>query len=369
MNGIKKFVTLRIPVYSCNFRCMYCYVGQHKNAYTRGIQPMIKGPEYIAKFFSKQKTGGGYYFNCCADGETTLHPQLVELVCSLIKEDHFVDIITNGSFSKRFDEIIAALNDNEKKALFIKFSFHYLELQRQKLLDTFVQNVRKIKEAGISYTIEITPHDELVPYIDEIKEFSLKTFGALPHITVARNEDTKEIELLSKYSKAEYKKIWSVFDSELFNFKLSIFNEKRSEFCYAGLWSLNVNLETGDYYQCYVSDKLGSILDGIDFPIKCRPICKCRLPHCFNGHTFLAYGLCPDLETATYEKERNRICTDGSEFLNDETKKFFSSKLADNNVLLSEEEKKYFIKIDKQSKLKNAILHYPKTFARRLTKK
>mgnify|MGYP004467805935 CR=1 FL=1 len=59
MNGIKKFVTLRIPVYSCNFRCMYCYVGQHKNAYTRGIQPMIKGPEYIAKFFSKQKTGGG----------------------------------------------------------------------------------------------------------------------------------------------------------------------------------------------------------------------------------------------------------------------------------------------------------------------
>ena len=368
MNGIKKFVTLRIPVYSCNFRCMYCYVGQHKNAYTRGIQPMIKSPEYIAKFFSKQKTGG-YYFNCCADGETTLHPQLVKLVNCLIHEGHFCDIITNGTISNRFDEIIETLDEEAKKHLFIKFSFHYLELRRKNLMNAYIANVNKIKNAGISYTIEITPHDELIPYIDEIKEFSLKTFGALPHITVARNEDTKEIELLSKYTKEEYKRIWSVFDSELFNFKVSIFNQKRNEFCYAGLWSLNVNLETGDYYQCYIGDKLGNICEGLDKPINFRPICKCRQPHCFNGHAFLAYGLCPNLETTTYAAERNRSCADGSEFLNETTKEFFSSKLVDNNALLSEEEKKHFIAIDKQSRLKNAILRYPKAFARKLIKK
>ena len=365
MNGIKKFITLRIPVYSCNFRCMYCYVGQHKNAYTRGIQPMVETPENIAKFFSMERTGGGYYFNCCADGETTLHPQLVKLVNCLIHEGHFCDIITNGTVSNRFDEIIETLDEDAKKHLFIKFSFHYLELRRKNLMDAYIANVNKIKNAGISYTIEITPHDELIPYIDEIKEFSLKTFGALPHITVARNEDTKEIELLSKYTKEEYKRIWSVFNSELFNFKLSIFNQKRNEFCYAGLWSLNVNLETGDYFQCYVSDKLGNICDGLDKPINFRPICKCRLPHCFNGHAFLAYGLCPSLETTTYEAERNRICADGTEFLNETTKTFFSSKLKDSNEQLSESQKKKYLRIDNLSRAKWLTKSFLKTLIRR----
>lgn len=338
VEGIKKFITLRIPVYSCNFRCVYCYVGQHQNAYSQGIKPMIMDPEYIGNYFSKERLGGACYFNCCADGETTLHPQLVSLVRELIKHGHFVDIITNGTVSNRFDEIITALDIEQRKHLFIKFSFHYLELKKKDLMDVYVANVNKIRDAGISYSIEITPHDELIPFIDEIKEFSIKTFGALPHITVARNEDTKNIELLSKYSKDEYKKIWSVFDSALFDFKHSIFNVKRNEFCYAGLWSLNVNLVTGDYSQCYIGDKLGNITE-INKPINLRPICKCRQPHCFNGHAFLAFGLCPNLNTVTYMDERNRIRIDGTEFLNETTKTFFSSKLKDSNTELTAIEK------------------------------
>lgn len=250
-NKIKRFIQFRIPVYACNFRCSYCYVGLHQDAYKNGIRTLRYTPEYIAKFFSLERCGGVCYFNLCADGETTLYPDLIPVVNALTKEGHFIDIITNGTISNRFNELLATLNDSQKSRVFIKFSFHYLELKKRNLMGDFISNVNKIKAAKIAYTIEITPHDELIPYIDELKEFSLKNFGALPHITVARNEATKGIELLTKYSREEYKKIWSVFDSELFNFKLSIFNIKRNEFCYAGLWSLCVNAENGNYSQCY----------------------------------------------------------------------------------------------------------------------
>lgn len=50
--GIKRFITCHVPVYACNFRCSYCYVGQHQNAYQDGIKQFISEPEAISRFFS-----------------------------------------------------------------------------------------------------------------------------------------------------------------------------------------------------------------------------------------------------------------------------------------------------------------------------
>lgn len=276
-----------------------------------GIKPFASKPEDIVKFFSLDRLGGSCYFNLCADGETMMHPELIELVNELTKEGHYTDIVTNGTLEKKFDELIDKLSSTQRNHLFIKFSFHYLELKKRHMINNFLSNVSKIKNAGISYSIEITPHDELVPYIDEIKEFSLREFGALPHITVARNEGTDEILLLTKYSREEYKVIWSQFDSEMFNFKFSIFNQNRtSDFCYAGLWSLTVDLESGLYRQCYGGDVLG-LFTNLKKPINFRAIGKCRQPHCFNGHAFLACGNIPELETPYYYQERDRKTVTG----------------------------------------------------------
>lgn len=328
--GIKRFITCHVPVYACNFRCSYCYVGQHQNAYQDGIKQFIFDPEAISRFFSVERLGGFCYFNMCGNGETLLHPQIIELVSFLTKQGHFVDIITNGVLTDKFRKIIETFDEFQKSHLFIKFSYHYLELKKRNLMNTFIDNVNMIKDSEISYTIEITPHDELIPYIDEIKEFSLKNFGALPHITVARNEDTKEIALLSKYSKEEYGKIWSVFDSPLFDFKLKIFGEKRTEFCYAGEYSLYCNLATGDYFQCYCGDWLGNIKN-LKKAIHFRAIGKCRLPHCFNGHAFLSFGNIPELKTPTYAEERNRTMGGGIEWLKKNTADFFNTKTSENN--------------------------------------
>lgn len=349
MDKISKFITCLVPVNACNFRCPYCYLSHHvdKDAYGGGIKPFAKRPDEIVVFFSKERLGGSCYFNLCAAGETMMHPELIDFVNELTHEGHYADIVTNGTLTKKIDELIEKLSVEQRKHLFIKFSFHYLELRKRNMMDKFLNNVKKIKDAGISYTIEITPHDELVPFIDEIKEFSMKEFGALPHITVARDEGTNEILLLTAYSRDEYKKIWSQFESELFDFKLSIFNQARTcDFCYAGLWSLAVDLETGLYRQCYGGDILGSFKD-INKPIKFRAIGKCRQPHCFNGHAFLACGDIPELKTPTYLAERDRETILGDHWFTPEIASFFSTKLSESNKEFSETEKKKAIRLNK----------------------
>lgn len=341
MDKIKRFVTCLIPVHACNFRCTYCYLSHHvdKDVYGGGIKPFAALAQDVAAYFSVERMGGPCYFNLCAAGETMMHPELNDFIVALTKNGHYADIITNGTLTSRFEDLISKLDERQRKHLFIKFSFHYLELQKLKMMKKFIDNVIRIKDAGISYSIEITPHDDLVPYIDEIKEFSMREFGAWPHITVARNEGTKEIGLLTKFSREKYKKIWSQFDSEMFNFKLSIFNEKRCEFCYAGLWSISVILETGNYMQCYGGDVLGNFCD-LSKPVHFRAMGKCREPHCFNGHAFLALGDIPELGSPYYYEERDRVTDDGVHWFQPETKEFFSSKLSESNEQYTEKEKK-----------------------------
>lgn len=336
---IKRFITCRIPVTACNFNCMYCYLcGIEK----RTIIDFVLPPEVLAQKLSVERLGGVCYFNLCADGETMLHPQLILLVKELTKAGHYVDIITNGSLTKKFDELINSLSTEEQSRLMIKFSFHYMQLKEKNLLNTFLENVKKIERSEISFTVEITPHDELIEYIDEIKKFSIEHFGALPHITVARDSSTREIAILTKYSRDDYKKIWGQFDSPLFDFKISTFNKKRKEFCYAGDWSLYLDLETGKYRQCNVGMELGNICD--DAPMHFQAIGRCAIPHCFNGHAFLALGDIPELICPTYAEERDRECSDGKHWLKENCRCFYSSKLYESNNSYSDDEKKRCIR-------------------------
>lgn len=331
---IKRFITCYVPVTACNFQCTYCYL---RNLKDREIHKFCITPEKIAQKLSVENLGGICYFNLCADGETMMHPQLIELISLLTQQGHYVDIITNGTIKNKFEELIASLSELQMKHVMVKFSFHYIQLKEQNLLSKFVDNVNLVKNTAISYSIEITPHDELVKYIDEIKEFSIDNFGALPHITVARNSDTKGIALLTTMNRDDYKRVWGQFDSTMFDFKFSTFNKKRHEFCYAGDWSIKLDLGSGEYKQCYEGIVLGSICD--DEPLHFKAIGKCRLPHCYNGHAFLALGTIPELECPTYAQERARKCLDGSYWLKPDIYDFFSTRLFDANRQYNKKER------------------------------
>jgi hypothetical protein len=274
----------------------------------------------------------------CAGGETMLPPQIVDITRCLLEAGHYVMIVTNGTVSKRFDEILS-LDSELLKRLFFKFSFQYLELKRTNLFDTFFGNVRKVKNSPASFTVEMTTVDELVPHIDDIKEICMRELGALCHLSIARDESKPTIPRLSKYTESQARKIWGDFDSAMFKFKLPLFEKKRTEFCYAGLWSYCIDFGTGDVNPCYRCEKTQNIFENLDTPLKPCPIGNhCPNPHCWNNHSFLGLGDIPGFVAPRYAEIRDRICTDGSHWLKPEFQNIFNQRLDENNKHLSEKD-------------------------------
>lgn len=336
---IVKFIECGIPVTTCNFKCHYCYITQMKRWADK--LPVFKyTPAHIAKALSKKRMGGTCLLNMCGGGETLLPPEMTDIIRCCLAEGHYVSVVTNGTVSKRIDEIVALPKDLLKR-LFFKFSFQYLELKRTRLMEKFFDNVRKVKQAGCAFTVELTTNDEVVPFIDDIKKTCMENLGALCHLTIARDDSAPGIPRLSKYTEDEARQIWGSFESSLFDFKLPMFGQKRTEFCYAGAWSYVLDFGTGWLYPCYGVKPIQNIFEDLDSPIISRPIGhKCPYAHCFNNHSFLCLGDIPEFSAPTYAALRDRVCADGTTWLNDEFRAFFSSKLYDTNPQLTRAEKR-----------------------------
>ena len=179
MEQMKRFIDCGIGTFACNLRCHYCYVAQNF-LFTQKVPAFKYSAEHIGRCLSKERLGGTCMFNICASGETLIPHEVVDYVKAILSQGHYVMIVTNGMLKKRFEEF-AKFPKDYRKRLFFKLSFHYLELKRLDKFELFFSNVRLIKAMKASFTIEVTPSDELIPFIDEMKEISLREFGALPH--------------------------------------------------------------------------------------------------------------------------------------------------------------------------------------------
>ncbi|WP_300712059.1 radical SAM protein [uncultured Brachyspira sp.] len=330
---IKRYIECHIPVTTCNLRCEYCYITQ-TNRWSDALPNFKYSPQYVRKALSKERMGGVCLLNMCADGETLMHEYVIELIKEVLEEGHYVFVVTNGTVNKRFDEILQKIDKSLLYRLVFKFSFHYKELLRVNKIKDYFSNVKKMKDAGCSFTVELTPYDEIIKDIENIKNIVRENVGNICHVTIARSDDKYGIPILTNLSRDEYKKTWEVFDSNLFNFKIGIFGKRIDEYCYAGVYSLFVNIGTGETRQCYASNYHQNIFEDINKPISFKPIGeKCLLPHCFNAHAFITLGDVPKIDAPFYADVRNRVCADGSEWLNPYIKEIFSHKLNESHSI------------------------------------
>ena len=327
---MKMFIECHVPIKACNFRCDYCFVTQNK--WWDSEKPDFSlCLDKIERALSVDRLGGIAMINLCATGETLLYHEMVEIIHKLLKAGHYVMVVTNGTMTERLQELCEFLPE-EKERLFLKISFHYLELKKKNWIEKYFNNVSMVKNAGISFTVELTPGDVYIPYISEIKEVCDKYLGVLCHVTVTRDETKIGFPLMTKLSREEFVRTWSEFDSELFRFKESIFEVKRKEYCYAGKWGFVLELGTGEYAQCYKGKRLGNIYDDVDQPLKLLAVGhNCQEGHCFNGHAFLGFGLIPELKTSDYADQRNRKCPDGSQWLSKRMESFMRCRLCEAN--------------------------------------
>lgn len=323
-----KFINCHIPFKTCNLKCNYCYVRQTRDFYINKLQ--LHSPEFIAKALSPIRLGGVALINFCAGGETMMVKELIPIVAALVEEGHYIQIVTNGTIDSAFDKLLESSTDF--KHIFVKFSFHYKELVRTGKLNNFFDNVKKMRKAGCSISVELVASDDLVPLIEEIKESCMTNLGALPHLTIPRDDTVKELKLLSKLEKKEYYDIWKQFDSTMFEFKWENLNLPRFEHCMAGKWSFAMNLESGDIDKCLNNPYLDNVYDDITSELHFEEVGnKCALPYCYNCHAYLTFGLIKEVQAPTYYEVRNRTTKEGRQWITDELKLIFEQKLYINN--------------------------------------
>ncbi|WP_371298105.1 radical SAM protein [Paraeggerthella sp.] len=336
MDGIKRLILGLIPNQKCNLKCEYCYISQ-LDAWEDQTQ-MKYTPEHIARSLSKERLGGVSLINLTGNGETFIQAEVPQIAKCLLAEGHYVEIVTNGLITRRIQETLDCPEDWRKR-LFFKLSFHYRELLDRNLMDRFFENMRLIRDSGASFTLELLAYDEIEKDIDDIIKVTREKSGAVCQATIGRNQH-HSADLLSAHSPEEFREIWKSLSSPMMDLKLDMLNVKRREFCYAGAWSLFVNLATGESQPCYWQPYNQNIFKNPEKPIMFDPVgYNCTQPFCINAHAHLTWGLIPELDTPPYEVMRNRVCSNGTEWLSEECKCFFNTRLYESNVQYSSSRK------------------------------
>ena len=100
-----RFIDCYIPINTCNLRCPYCYITQSKR-WDAPLPKVTYATETIIHALSQKRLGGVCHFNICGNGETLLCPQLTDIVEGLLREGHFVFIVTNGTVTKVIDKML-----------------------------------------------------------------------------------------------------------------------------------------------------------------------------------------------------------------------------------------------------------------------
>lgn len=333
-NVLKKYINLNVPATTCNLQCPYCYIRRSREF--NNPPQLYHHPKYIRFCLSQKRLNGQALITLCAAGETMLADKFVDVCVELLQEGHFLHIVTNGTLTNKINELIERAG-KYKERLFFKFSFHYGEFKRRKQLEIFANNVNCVSKAGASFTVELTTDDDLIDLLEEIKEFSMKHFGAWPHITIARDDTQKDIPIYTQLSSDKYFEIWSQFNSKQFEVKWNYFG-KFIDNCYAGKSTLNINLRTGDVSKCLGQPRVGNIYMR-EFQLLEYEAVKnqCVFPYCYNNHAYLTLGASPDVKTYSYAEIRDRERLDGTNWLSDEVYNFINQKLYETNVYQDKE--------------------------------
>lgn len=342
----KKYIDITVPVEACNFRCSYCYISQYhkmdrkKSVFNYSVDEVVKG-------LSVKRLGGKCLINLCGIGETLFSQYTIDLAKGLLTQGHYVIIVTNGCAQIKSYLQLADFPKEYLNRLIVKFSFHYVELKKRKLLDTYWKHVNIIRKSGAGISLEMCPSDETMQYKEEIKKVCLENVGALPHVTIPRSEKEKDYPIITEHTPSDFINFWKEFDSDMFDIKVKSFGVKRTEFCYAGLWSAYLNIGNGELYPCHCQNAISKdIFKNLNEKIPFKPVGICKAPYCVNAHCGMCMGCLPDVKVQDFSTTRDRICKDGSHWISKECRDFLSQKLYDNNSLLNE--KKFLKKLNKK---------------------
>jgi hypothetical protein len=229
----------------------------------------------------------------------------VPIVYGLLRQGHFVNIVTNGIVTERLEEIVRFPADYLQRCAFM-FSLHYLELVRLNKLNEFFENINKIKKAGCSFQIKFVADDSYVPYREEIKNICIEKVGAPPQVSIPTDHNNRHT-LYSSLSVEKFSEVWKDYESPTLDTEISNYMVKHTAFCYAGEHYLALDIDTGNAWPCFASDSVQNIFNNVDEPIVFKPIGhNCPHKYCIIVMMAGVFGIMPSVKFSTYAELRDR---------------------------------------------------------------
>ena len=85
---IKKFIDIHVPIFFCNLKCGYCYVGQCPQNTNKC--EFKYSSDVVKKALSQERLGGVCHFNVCGMGETLIPKELIDYIRVILEDGHTV---------------------------------------------------------------------------------------------------------------------------------------------------------------------------------------------------------------------------------------------------------------------------------------
>ena len=279
----------------CNLSCSYCYVPTLKDEQRNQPVKFNYPLKDIAKAISKERLGGMALITYVGGGETFLTDDSIELLRLFLEEGHIVNAVSNLTYTPAIEKI-CQFPEELRQRLQFSASFHYLELKRKNLLDTYFDNLQKLDIAGITYYINLTFCEDYVPYMDEIKDICIKKTGRNPFILYCldANDSWKRSSI---YTKEFINELIKKYDCDYLKIEDDIsYGKYQNKFCYMGDWGFIYNLETGTISACFDSPATQNIVEDLSKPIKFEAVGTCCSSYCSMGARFLGLGVVPQIK-------------------------------------------------------------------------
>jgi len=244
----------------CNFDCTYCF----------GKTPVLKAETNIidiAKLVKTLDNIGKVFRVSFTGGEPFLIPNIVE-ACAELTRKHYVSFNSNLVLPvvKEFAEVI-----KPGRVLNIHASLHFEELEKKRIIETYVSNFKLLKGKGFNVYAEAVAWPEFDIKIEDYRKLLAGhgiEFGYAPYVGKLNNYDFPD-----SY-KAE----------DLANYNLSIeqiqWFRQKGEVCNAA-YNAAVVFSNGDVYPCFqIKEKMGNVYENINFNTELTicPAKRCACP-------------------------------------------------------------------------------------------
>jgi len=247
----------------CNMNCQYCFEFNSKNKQSGKI-PEINIPALIKTL---DKTNKIFRINFVG-GEPFLVPNIIE-ACVEITKKNYISLNTNLT-STKFKEFSEKINP--KKVSYIVSSLHIKELEKNSLMDRYIDNFLSCKKKGFNIFAVVIAHPSLLDEAKKYEEFFRR-----------KNINIMFSAFIGKYNDKKYPEAYTTKEIKIFKIKMK--NNKKSNqkgtICNAGYNSGIVN-PNGDVSRCSnVNKNMGNIYKEIKFDnhlIRCpSELCICPL--------------------------------------------------------------------------------------------